>query len=100
MADFTEQDPEIKLLLEQLNADQVGLPVLAIFPAEDPNSPIVFKGAYTQSQLVEGIRRAGPSAKPIASSKPAAKTQSNGKQIQVGATPDHEKSATAIQVSF
>jgi len=45
--------------LKLLGAQQV--PVIAIFPAGDPNRPFVFRGAYTQQQLLDALAKAGPS---------------------------------------
>ena len=38
-----------------------GVPVLAIFPAGDPNRPTVFRGWYDQGELLEALSEAGPS---------------------------------------
>lgn len=59
-ADWTHQPPEVTRLMDLLGARQV--PVVAIFPADDPNRPTaVFRGAYTQQQVLDALRRAGPS---------------------------------------
>jgi hypothetical protein len=65
-ADYTKRDPVIREVLEDLGAFKSGLPVLAIFPAERPNEPILLTGIYTQQQLIESIKRAGPSASVLA----------------------------------
>lgn len=62
--DCTESDSEGTQMLTLLGAKQV--PVLAIFPAGDPNRPIVQNGSYTQRSLLEALRKAGPSQKPPA----------------------------------
>jgi thiol:disulfide interchange protein DsbD len=66
-ADWTHGAPEVTEMLEILGSKQV--PVVAIFPAGDPNRPIVFRGGYTKQALLEAIERAGPSA-----GAPAART--------------------------
>jgi thiol:disulfide interchange protein DsbD len=60
MADWTRGDPEVTEMLEILGSRQV--PVVAIFPAGNPNEPIVLRGGYKQSTLLEAIKKAGPSA--------------------------------------
>ncbi len=60
-ADWTDAEPEVTEMLELLGSKQV--PVLAIFPAANPNRPIVLRGAYTQQTLLKKLREAGPSMK-------------------------------------
>jgi suppressor for copper-sensitivity B len=59
VADYTESPPELTNMLTLLKAGAV--PVLAIFPAGDPNHPIVFRGGYTQQVLIDALQKAGPS---------------------------------------
>jgi suppressor for copper-sensitivity B len=54
--DFTHRPPEIKQTIQALRSS--GVPVIAIFPGDDPYRPIVFRGAYTQGDLLEAIARA------------------------------------------
>lgn len=58
-ADWTHGQPEVTEMLETLGGKQV--PVLAIFPAGNPNRPIVLRGGYTQRTLLDALQRAGPS---------------------------------------
>lgn len=58
-ADWTHADPEVSKMLEILGGKQV--PVVAIFPADDPNRPIVLRGGYTQRTLLDALEKAGPS---------------------------------------
>ncbi len=58
-ADWTHGSPEVTEILELLGSKQV--PTLAIFPADDPNRPIVLRGGYTQATLLESLRKAGAS---------------------------------------
>jgi len=37
------------------------VPVIAIFPAGNPNQPIRFLDGYTKSSILEALRKAGPS---------------------------------------
>ena len=60
-ADWThaEDSPEVTRMLETLGCKEI--PVLAIFPAGDPNRPIVFRGGCTQQTLLDALEKAGPS---------------------------------------
>jgi thiol:disulfide interchange protein DsbD len=58
-ADWTHGQPEVTTMLELLGSKQV--PVLAIFPAGNPNQPIVLRGGYTQQTLLDALKKAGPS---------------------------------------
>jgi thiol:disulfide interchange protein len=63
LADWTEESPEIKAMLESLQSRSI--PVLAVFPAGKPNEPvrdpIVLRDLITESQVLEAIKQAGPS---------------------------------------
>jgi len=58
-ADWTHADPEVTEMLNLLGSKQV--PVLAIFPAGDPNRPIVLRGGFTRQTLLDALQQAGPS---------------------------------------
>jgi suppressor for copper-sensitivity B len=55
-ADWTHNPPEITEMLDLLGGRQV--PVIAIFPAHRPNSPIIFRGGYTKQGLLKAIDQA------------------------------------------
>ncbi|HYW81337.1 MAG TPA: cytochrome c biogenesis protein CcdA, partial [Thermoguttaceae bacterium] len=55
-ADTTHDVPP---LMKILGVDAV--PTLAIFPADDPNSPIIFRGWYSVDELLAALKKAGPS---------------------------------------
>ena len=55
-ADWSHEDPEISKMLEALGCKQV--PVLAIFPARDPNHPVVFLGGCWTQTLVDALKKA------------------------------------------
>ena len=76
VADWSSMDTndEVGRSLEALGSKQ--LPLIAVFPANDPYKPIVITGFYTQKQLVDAIEQAGESAS-IPSMN--ASTQSNAK---------------------
>ncbi len=60
-ADWThrEKSVEVTRMLNALGSKQV--PVIAIFSSQDPNHPSVFRGGYTQKQILEALKKAGPS---------------------------------------
>jgi suppressor for copper-sensitivity B len=58
-ADWTNDDPEVSAMLDVLNGKQI--PVIAIFSAKNPNHPKVFRGVYTQKQILDALENAGPS---------------------------------------
>ena len=58
-ADWSHEAPEVTAMLDILGARQI--PTLAIFPANNPNEPIVFQDGYTQQQVLDALDRAGPS---------------------------------------
>ncbi|HEY4310683.1 MAG TPA: thioredoxin family protein [Pirellulales bacterium] len=58
-ADWTDGSAEIKEMLHLLGRNSI--PVYAIFPASQPNKPIVFSDLVTQGEVLEKLREAGPS---------------------------------------
>jgi suppressor for copper-sensitivity B len=58
-ADWTHLPPEVTDMLKLLGSKQV--PVIAIFPAGNPNEPIVLRGGYTRQTLLDALAKAGPS---------------------------------------
>jgi thiol:disulfide interchange protein len=60
-ADWThrEKSVEVTRMLNALGSKQV--PVIAVFSSQDPNHPSVFRGGYTQKQILEALKKAGPS---------------------------------------
>ena len=59
LADYTKGSPEIKDALASLESKSI--PLLAIFPADRPNKPIVLRDLITKQQLLNAIQQAGPS---------------------------------------
>lgn len=55
-ADFTEQPPWMKKVLNSLGAN--GVPVIAIYSPASPDKPTIFNGFYTKSGLIEAIEKA------------------------------------------
>ena len=60
LADWTDGDNEVTAMLERLGSKNI--PILAIFPAGQPDAPIVLRGAYTQQQVIDALKQAGPSS--------------------------------------
>ena len=60
-ADWTHRakSVEVTRMLDLLGSRQV--PVIAIFSPRDPNHPSVFRGSYTQQDILGALERAGPS---------------------------------------
>ncbi len=52
---------DIKTLLTALGNTGGAIPFYAIFPADDPNSPITFDGILTNAGVIEKLKQAGPS---------------------------------------
>lgn len=65
-ADFTSYDPEIAAALRKHG--RVTLPLNLIYPAGEPEAPIVLRPNLTQSYLLEQLDKAGPSHPASASS--------------------------------
>lgn len=62
VADWSSQDPddEIGRTLAALGSMQ--LPVVAVFPADDPYRPVVITGTYTRKTLIDAIEKGGKSS--------------------------------------
>lgn len=60
-ADKTRTTPEVDALLHSLGNGAGAIPYYAIFPAGDPNKPILLHGLLTPGQILDALRRAGPS---------------------------------------
>ena len=59
LADWTTGSPEIKEALTSLNSRSI--PVLAIFPADKPNEPIILRDLISKQQILDALKEAGPS---------------------------------------
>lgn len=69
-ADWTDRSPEIKAKLDELQSKSI--PLLAIYPGNDPARPILLRDLVTQQSVLNALRQAGPSqAGPIVTRKPA-----------------------------
>lgn len=80
LADWTEESPEIKTMLESLQSKSI--PVLAIFPAarsgESAPEPIILRDLITESQVLTAIKAAGPSRAGVAPRAAAAPAAAKG----------------------
>ena len=56
VADYTRKPEWLRQTIRAL--DGIGVPVIAIFPADRPYRPIVFHGGYTKAGLLEAIDQA------------------------------------------
>lgn len=72
LADYTDSDdsPEIAAMLDALRSSSI--PVMAIFPADRPYEPIVFRDLYTKNMLLDALNEAGPSKTTDSDSRPVA----------------------------
>jgi len=58
-ADWTQEAPEVDRLKRLFGG---GVPIVAVLPAGDPNKPTgVFRGGCTPGQVLDALKRAGPS---------------------------------------
>lgn len=60
-ADMTRENWEAEALLIQLGNHARSIPFLAIFPADRPNEVLVLDGPLTPGDVLDALRRAGPS---------------------------------------
>jgi len=59
LADWSGPSSDIERMLKALESKSI--PVLAIFPADHPNEPIVLRDVISQSEVVAALEEAGPS---------------------------------------
>lgn len=62
LADWSEPSPEIDKKIKEL--DSLSIPLLAIYPADPDAEPIILRDTITESQLLEALKKAGPSGPP------------------------------------
>lgn len=60
--DFTDKPQWLDDTIKALGGN--GVPVIAVFPGSDPYRPIVFRGSYTQDDLLEAINEANSRRSP------------------------------------
>ncbi len=53
-ADWSDRDPKVSAMLDTLASRQI--PVIAVFSPHDPNHPRVFRGVYTQKDIVDALQ--------------------------------------------
>jgi suppressor for copper-sensitivity B len=64
-ADYTDKPENLARVLRALDSN--GVPVVAVFPGNDPYRPFVFRGGYTKAGILTALRQAReapPSASP------------------------------------
>jgi suppressor for copper-sensitivity B len=59
-ADWTDGSDEIRTFLNKVLKSK-SIPICAIFPAGRPNNPIVLRDLITKDQVLDALRKAGPS---------------------------------------
>ena len=59
LADWTDHSEEIREKLQELQSNAI--PLLAIYPGAAPDKPIVLRDLVTQGDVLEALRKAGPS---------------------------------------
>lgn len=69
LADWTDGSQEIKDMLTALQSNSI--PVVAIFPADRPNEPIVLRDLISQGRLLDALKEAGPSQSSVAAKQTA-----------------------------
>ena len=62
LADWTDHSEEIRAKLQELDSNSI--PVLAIYPGDAPDSPIILRDLVTQGEVLTALRAAGPSLAP------------------------------------
>jgi thiol:disulfide interchange protein len=58
-ADWTQPSSEIEMMLQKVGSNSI--PLYIVFPADQPQKPIVLRDLVTKGQIVAAIRKAGPS---------------------------------------
>jgi len=75
-ADKTQPAPEVDELLQRLGNKAGSIPFYAVFPAGNPNTPILLDGMFTSPQpILDALEKAGPSRR------------SDAQDVSVTATP-------------
>lgn len=69
-ADWTSSNPDLEAELKRLGRKQI--PVLAIYPAGNPNEVLVLDGLVWKSQVINTIAKGGPSKTPLEKKSPPA----------------------------
>jgi thiol:disulfide interchange protein len=59
LADWTDQNEQIESKLREL--DSKSIPVLAIYPGNNPDDPIVLRDLVSQATVLDALAKAGPS---------------------------------------
>ena len=58
-ADWSEYDPAVGAKIKELQS--ASIPLLAIYPGDDPENPIVLRDIVTTNQVLDALKEAGPS---------------------------------------
>ena len=88
-ADYTNRPPEIGQTIKALNGN--GVPIIAIFPADDPYRPIVFLNGYTKNGLIQAIADAQEAEILEHSAAAACRSADRGRSVMVLELIEHRK---------
>jgi thiol:disulfide interchange protein len=80
IADLTRYPPELMAKLKQLG--YISIPIVAIYPAGEPDSPIVLEDLLVESDVVRALERAGPSHSPENKSLPTSMGETQKEEIR------------------
>jgi thiol:disulfide interchange protein len=67
-AEWVDTKPDVEKELKRLGKQQI--PVLAVYPAGNPNEVVVLDGLVWKFQVLNAIRQAGPSKTPLEKANP------------------------------
>jgi thiol:disulfide interchange protein len=59
LADWTDYNDQIKQALLELDSNSI--PVMAIYPADRPDEPIILRDLLSEADVIEALKQAGPS---------------------------------------
>ncbi len=59
LADWSDESEDLKKTLESLGSRSI--PLLAIFPANSPDKPIILRDLVTKQRVLDALKQAGPS---------------------------------------
>jgi thiol:disulfide interchange protein len=76
LADWTDRSDEIKSKLKELHSNSI--PLLAIYPANRPDEPIILRDVISKKTLIDALRKAGPSTGATARVKASKQRQTAG----------------------
>lgn len=76
LADWTDHSEKIQMKLQELDSNSI--PLLAIYPGNSPDAPIVLRDVVSQSDVLTALKQAGPSLSTSRSAIASLPTASSG----------------------